>query len=395
MADPSLVAGIGFLDIGEQEIDAFPRAHARCGLGLGACFPEFPCVESGFRDDDQGFDVVGAGGFQLLGLLQSVDGAVPTSRTDIGVCDVRMRRDLPDAFENRCCAPDVVVAQIRLGGDDGGRHEIAGKLQGGKGILPRTLRIGFQPLAGLGRQQDGLPAVRLLLVYDAGDALLVEKPDGVVPAALPTAVFQGRLCRPGKVGSILGGLLGVLAGRLVGSQPAGFNVETAKPELTGFRILGHAFELDAGVVVPALDQGGLGVEQVQKRLLVGAQQSLCAQAHLAGEDGVAGAGGDQSGGQGLVSPVPLAGAEIAPNGMRRGPDHLDDPPQDHGGGDDGHDRGCGNHQAGLDQVVPPGDRDHAGPVGQPGKAPSESKDDEDERKQSDHSAILSSGCRFG
>lgn len=61
----------------------------------------------------------------------------------------------------------------------------------------------------------------------------------------------------------------------------------------------------------AFDQSSLSLEQVDQRLLIGADEATGASGHLAGEQCIAGARGDQAGRERLIAAVALAGAEVA------------------------------------------------------------------------------------
>ncbi len=129
VADATLVAGFGFLDVGEQQIDAFARSDAGGGFGLGTGLLEVLGVESRFGDREQGVVIVWLQGFQLLGLLQAIDGTVTAAGAHIGAGDFRMRFDLPHLFECVGCLSKIVFTDIGLGGNNRGRDQILGELQ--------------------------------------------------------------------------------------------------------------------------------------------------------------------------------------------------------------------------------------------------------------------------
>jgi len=186
---------------------------------------------------------------------------------------------------------------------------------------------------------------------------------------------------------VFDGLFGILPGRFVGTEAAGFHVEATQAEFARFRIVRHALELGAGIVVFAFDEGGLRIEKMDQRFLIGAEQAAGTDAHLAGKKRVARAGRDQAGRQCLITTVTLASAKITADRIGRGPDDADDPPQKHDGADQrDHQRGC-NHKARFDQVVLPGDGEQAGTIGKPGEAPAETENDEKENEKSDHSVF--------
>ncbi|MCY1235065.1 hypothetical protein D9M72_476690 [compost metagenome] len=182
----------------------------------------------------------------------------------------------------------------------------------------------------------------------------------------------------------LGGAFGILPGRLVGTEALGFEVEAAKPEFAGLRIVGHQLELAARVIVLAFDEGGLRFEQVDQRLLVGADQSAGAGGHLAGKIGIARAGSDQAGRKRLVATVALAGAEITGDGVRREPDGAYQPDGDQHGCDQRDQERCGAHQAHLDELTLPDERKFTRSVREPREAEAETKHDQDENQNADH-----------
>ncbi len=222
------------------------------------------------------------------------------------------------------------------------------------------------------------------LADDLGGLLLIQEFDGIIPAAGLAAIFQCRLRRPGQIGRLVGGLLGILPRCLMRAEALGFEIEAAQPELARFRIIGHLLELLTSLVMLAFDQGGLGLKQVDERLLISADEAAGASRHLASQQRIASPGRDQAGRQCLIAAIALAGAEIAGDGVWRGPDQPHEPPDDHHRGHDrNQDRG-GNDELRLVKLAFPDQREIAGPIRQPGKAIAESQDENGEDKQSDH-----------
>ncbi len=267
-------------------------------------------------DDEKGFDVVRALPFQPLGALQPVERGIAAAGPDIGLADLRMRGRFPGLFEDRGGLAHAAFAEQRLCGNEGGRNEIGGKLQRLQGVVAGTRRVAFQLLGGARRQEDGVQTVGFGLFDDAGGLLLFEQADRIIPAAGLAAIFERRLCRPGKVRRVVGSLFGILAGRFIGPETAGFQIEAAQAKLARLWIVGHGLELGTRLIMAAFDQGGLGLEQVDQWFLIGADEATRAGSHLTGEQRIAGAGGDQAGRQCLITAVPLAGAEITRHRIR-------------------------------------------------------------------------------
>ena len=182
-----------------------------------------------------------------------------------------------------------------------------------------------------------------------------------------------------------------MASSLVGAEALGFEIEAAKPEFTRFRIVGHRFEFGARLVMPAFDQSRLCFEQVDQRFLIGADEATGTGRHLARQQGIAGAGGDQAGRQRLIAAVALAGAKIARDGMRRGPDRADQPPGDHDDGDQRDQAACRDDQLRLIELAFPDQRQIAGAVREPGEAIAENENEDGRRRRGGSS--ISPPCR--
>lgn len=69
MAHAALVAGFGFLYVGQEQEGCFTRLNARRRFRLGARLGEFLCVERRLGNDEQGFDIVRTHRFQPFGAL--------------------------------------------------------------------------------------------------------------------------------------------------------------------------------------------------------------------------------------------------------------------------------------------------------------------------------------
>ncbi len=183
MAHATLVSGLGFFDVGQQQVGGFTRLHAGRRFRLGTGLGEFLRVECCLGDDEKGFDVVRALPFQPLGALQPVERGIAAAGPDIGLADLRMRRRFPGLFEDRGGLAHAAFAEQRLCGNEGGRNEIGGKLQRLQGVVAGTRRVAFQLLGGARRQEDGVQTVGFGLFDDAGGLLLFEQADRIIPAA--------------------------------------------------------------------------------------------------------------------------------------------------------------------------------------------------------------------
>ncbi|MNZ64135.1 hypothetical protein D3C78_822970 [compost metagenome] len=303
-----------------------------------------------------------------------------------------MRIVLPDGFQNRGGLAQIVFAQIGLRCNQCRRNEAFCELESVLGILARAHRVAFQLFTGLGGEKHGFQPLRLAAFDDACRFLLVEQADGIVPLSVAAAVFQRRLCCPWQIGGFFRSIFGILLGGFIGALPARFDIKAAKAEFARFRVTGHRLELAARLVIFAFDEVGLRIEQMDQRFLIGAEQPLRAGRHLAGEDGITSAGGNEAGGQSLIAAVALPGAEIPACGIGRGPDGVDDPPDQHDGGNQRGDDGGGDHQAHFDQLALPDDGEHARPVGQPGETETESQNDNGESQNSGHALTPACQC---
>ncbi|MND59517.1 hypothetical protein D3C80_507180 [compost metagenome] len=221
----------------------------------------------------------------------------------------------PHGLQNRGGLAQIVFAQIGPCRDQSCRDQAFCELQSVLGILARTDRIAFQLFAGLGGEKHGFQALRFAAFDDAGRLLLVQQTDRVIPLSVATTIFQRRLCCPGQVGGFFRRVLGILLGGLISTLTAGLDIEAAKAKFAGLGIAGHGFEFAPRLVIFALNQVSLRIEQVDQRLLIGAEQPLRAGRHLAGENGIAGTGGNEAGGERLITAVALAGTEITTGGI--------------------------------------------------------------------------------
>ena len=181
--------------------------------------------------------------------------------------------------------------------------------------------------------------------------------------------------------------------RVAVAEAFGFEIEPAQAEQPHFGIVEHGLELLARAFMVAFEQRGLRLEQMDQRLLVGADQLGRFLGLLAGQRAIAGAGGDHAGRQRLIAAVAAAHAEIARDGVGAVPQRLDQPPDDHHRGDDGNDRHRRHHQADLVLIAVEGDDHLARPVGQPGKAEPEREDDGEEDENADHRVVLMPSSR--
>lgn len=222
-------------------------------------------------------------------------------------------------------------------------------------VFARTHRVALQFFTGLCGKKHSFQPLSLAALDDACCFLLVEQADRVIPLAIAAAGFQCRLCCPGQVRGFFGCVLGILLGCFMGSLSARLDIKAAKAKFAGFRIAGHRLEFAPRLVIFAFDEVGLRIEQVDQRLLISTEKPLRAGRHLAGQNGVAGAGGDEAGGERLITTVALAGAKIASCRVRRCPYGIDDPPDQHDGRNQCSNDGGGDHQAHFDQLALPDD----------------------------------------
>ena len=159
-----------------------------------------------------------------------------------------------------------------------------------------THGVAFQLFAGLGGEKHRFQPFRLAAFDDTGRPLLVEQAYGIVPLSVATTIFQRRLCCPGQIGRLFRRILGILLGGFVGALTARLDIKAPKAKFAGFGIAGHGFEFAPRRVIFSFDEIGLSVEQVDQWLLIGAEQPLCSCRHLPGKEGIAGAGGNETGG---------------------------------------------------------------------------------------------------
>ena len=174
-----------------------------------------------------------------------------------------------------------------------------------------------------------MQTVGLRLFDNLGGLLLFQQTDGVVPAAGLAAIFERCLCCPRQVWRIVGRFFRVLAGGFVCAETSGLQVKAAQAKLPRLRIVGHRFELGACLVVAAFDERRLCFQKIDQRFLIGADKTARAGRHLAGEQGIAGAGSNEAGRQCLITAVAFTGAKEARHRMRRGPYQADEPPGHH------------------------------------------------------------------
>ena len=143
----------------------------------------------------------------------------------------------------------------------------------------------------------------------------------------------------------------------------------------------------------AFQQRGLRVEQVDQRLLVGADQLGRFLGLLARQRAIAGAGGDHAGRQRLVAAIAAAHPEIARDRVGAVPQRLDQPPEDHHRGDHGNDCHRRHHQRDLVLIAVEGDEHFARTVGQPGETQPQREDDGEEDEDADHRMVLTPSSR--
>ena len=115
----------------------------------------------------------------------------------------------------------------------------------------------------------------------------------------------------------------------------------------------------------AFDQRRLCFEKMDQGFLIGRQQSACTRRHLARKNSVASAGGDKPGRKCLIPPVALADAEIAGDRVGREPGDADEPDDQKNGRDQRNQKRGADHQAGLDALAHPDQREFARPVREP------------------------------
>ncbi len=380
----ALVAGLGLFDISQQQEDAFAWGDAGGGLRLGSRLVEILRGQCCLRHGKERFDIVWLQALQPLGALQPVDRRIAAAGADIKLGDLRVRLSLPDGFQNGGGLAQIVFAKIGLGGDKRCRHERLRQFQCGLCIVARTLRVDLELLFRLRGQKHGLQTLGFATLDDVGGLLLVEQADRIVPLAAAAFAFQRRLRGPGQIGRVFRRILGILQRCLMRALAAGLDIEAAKTKLARLGVICHCLEFAARGVILAFDEIGLGFQQMDQGLLIGAEQTLCSRRHLAGQQGIAGTGSDQAGRQCLIAAVPLAGAEVAACGMWGVPQRADHPPQDHNGCDEGGNHGGRHHHAHLYQLPLPFQRQNARTIRQPGEADGDEKDDDDEANDSGH-----------
>src|SRR5690606_20351851 len=100
VADATLVARLCFLDIGEQQECTFARLQSDGRFSSRTRFSEFTGVECSSGDGQFGLDIVRAEFAQTTGSVQTVEGGVAMAQMNVDIRHVRMRRPLPDRFQN-------------------------------------------------------------------------------------------------------------------------------------------------------------------------------------------------------------------------------------------------------------------------------------------------------
>jgi hypothetical protein len=154
--------------------------------------------------------------------------------------------------------------------------------------------IGIEPVARARGQQHSLLAICIGSVRRCPPGAAIEQAQRLVPLAFLAAVGQRRRARPWQMRRQFRCLFGIVPRRLVGPLPLGFQIQPAQAQKPGLGILGHGLEQLARLVIAAFDQGRLHIEQMNQRLLIGAQQTSGALVHLARRHGIAGTGGQQA-----------------------------------------------------------------------------------------------------
>ena len=330
---------------------------------------------------------------QLAGARQPVAHGVARPGMNIKLGDLGMRLGPPCRFEDLGALAHVVVVEQGHRRDNRGRREIRFEPVGFERCRAGAAWIGPGECFGLGGQKHGAAPVRDGALDLLCRFLRLDELQRSVPVATLRQFVDGRIGGPGKLGRGGGRAAGVMAGGIAVAEPLGLEIETAQAEQPHLGIVEHGLELGARRLVVALQQRGLGVEQVDQRLLVGADQLGGLLALPARQRRVAGAGGDHAGRQRLIAAIAPARPEMAGDGVGAVPDRLDQPPDDHHGGDDRHDGDGGHHEADLVLVAAEGDDHVTRPVGQPGEAEAEREDDEEEEQDADH-VVLKPSSRW-
>ncbi|GJE73207.1 hypothetical protein CHKEEEPN_4771 [Methylorubrum podarium] len=177
-----------------------------------------------------------------------------------------MRGRLPGRLDDLGGLAQVVAPGEQPAGDDGGRHEVRGELDGLERLLGRGLGLAGLVALGGRREQHGLLPAGGMLVHQAQGRAALHGLGGGGPLAVGALRLQNRLVRPGDARREPGGLGGVGAGGALVLAAAGLDEQAAQAEHAGLGVVRHALEGALGRVPVAGDLGGLGLEEERQRL---------------------------------------------------------------------------------------------------------------------------------
>ncbi len=328
LAHLALVAAVGLLDVGEQQIGAFARLHADRGFRGGARLGQFARVERGLGHGERGFGMVVPHRLQLACPDQPVVGRIAGPRMDIEIGDLGMRLDLPGSLEDLGTLLDVVLPEQRPRRRQRRRYQVGRQPVRLQRRVARRRRVLVEDRHRLGGEQDRALALGCGLVEPARRLAGIEQLQRAVPVAARGRFLQRRIRCPAELRRGFGGAAGIVAGGGPVAEPLGFEIQAAQAEQTQFRVVEHRLELPARRLVVAFEQRGLRVEEVDQRLLVGADELRPPCLFIFRASAASpGAGGDHAGRQRLVAAVAAPDAEIARDRVGARPDRLGQPPQ--------------------------------------------------------------------